>query len=169
VNEDPVLGRAVLLSAAARVLAVEQLPAVQAADPTDPSQATTDGPGFRLELDLPDRDGRLLLSFGFGVSVGMLGPVGGGDPAVAAAEAAYAQQRDDLALLAEWRDLAVELGAYELPGWSAHIPVAEPRNATIRWSASHWVLRLVDPLHRSVDLPSRQRLDELLPVWRNEP
>jgi hypothetical protein len=146
VNEYPVPGNAILLSAATRVLAVEQLAAVRIPDPVDPGQAITDGPGFRVELDVPDRDGRLLLSFGL---------PGYTDPAAAAA-AVRARQRDDLALLREWRDLDVELEAYELPWWAARIPVGGLRNATVRWSSSRWVLRLIDPLYRHVDLPARR-------------
>lgn len=52
-NEYPVPANATLLSATTRVLAVEQLGAVRVPDPVDPRQAITNGPGFRVELDLP--------------------------------------------------------------------------------------------------------------------
>jgi hypothetical protein len=158
VNEYPVPGNGILLSAATRVLAVEQLAPVQIPDPVDPDQAITDGPGLRVELDIPDRDARLLLSFDL---------LGRDDP-FPAAVAVRARQRDDLGLLGEWRDLDVELEAYELPWWAARIPIGGLPNATIRWSSSRWVLRLVDPLYRHVDLPARRSLDRLLPGWTQE-
>jgi hypothetical protein len=157
VSEYPVPGNATLLSAATRVLAVEPLAAVRIPDPVDSGQAITDGPGFRVELDVPDRSGQLLLSFDL---------LAYGDPA--AADAVRTRQRDDLALLRQWRDLDVELEAYELPWWAARIPVGGLGSTTIRWSSSRWVLRLVDPLHRHVDLPARRQLDRLLPGWTQE-
>jgi hypothetical protein len=157
VNEYPVPGNAILLSAATRVLAVERLAGVRIPDPVDPGQAITEGPGFCVELDVPDRDGRLLLSFGL---------LGVDNPA-AAAVAVQARQHDDLTLLHEWWDLDVELEAYELPWWSARIPIGERRNTMVRWASSRWVLRLVDPLYRHVDLPARRSLHRLLPDWRD--
>jgi hypothetical protein len=156
VNQYPVPGNATLLSAATRVLAVEQLAAVRILDPIDPGQAIAGGPGFRVELDVPDRGGWLLLSFDL---------LGRDDPSAAAVRA---RQRDDLALLGEWGELEVELEAYELPWWAARIPVGELRNRTIRWSSSPWVLRLVDPLYRHVDLPARRSFDLLLPGWTQQ-
>jgi hypothetical protein len=148
VSESPVPGEAILVSAAARVLAITALPPVRIGDPTAPGVAIVDGPGFRVDLDLADRDATLSLEYGWPTPT---------PPPAAAAKAA-----EDLALLGEWRDLDVELELYELPWHAAHVPVAAVPGRTVRWPASWLVTRLVDPLGRHLDLPARRSLDQLL-------
>jgi hypothetical protein len=149
-HQDPFGCGAILISAAARVLAVEVLPPVRIADPTDPAVVIEDGPGFRIELDMPDRGATLLMGFGL---------------VLPTRRAADVTASTGLALLREWCDLDVELEAYELPWHAVRVPVASMSGGTVSWSASRLVTRLVDPLRRSVDLPARRSLDQLLPDW----
>ncbi len=154
VDEPLVPDEAILLSAAARVLATEATPPVRIADPTAPDVVIEDGPGFRIELAVPDRGAALLLEYGWDTPT--------------PPPAAELKARDDLALLREWCDLDVELEAYQLPWHAVRVPVPSLPGRTIRWSASRLVTRLVDPLGRHVDLPSRHDLDRLLPDWTEE-
>lgn len=147
-SESPVPGEAILVSAAARVLAITTLPPVRIGDPTTPGVAIVDGPGFRVELDVPDRGATLGLEYGW--------------PTPTPPPAAEAKAADDLALLREWHDLDVELELYESPWHAAHVPVASMPGHTIRWPASWLVTRLVDPLGRHLDLPARRSLHRLL-------
>ena len=114
--------------------------------------AITDGPRFRIELDVPTRAATLLLEFRWDTPT----------PPLAAERKAH----DEVALLGEWCDLDVEREAYELPWHAVRIPVPSMPGSSIPWSASRLVTRLVDPLHRHLDLPARRSLDRLLFQWR---